>query len=119
MIHNPLFLRRRSRFIPRRLVQIGKRVPEPIPQISRPAFLFLENGVLDDLSPERSVLLVPRSQSAVLFLCEWAPFLAAGFLEEGFAVWEAGADSGRKVGLGVWVVLFVRVWEVCSEPRKT
>jgi hypothetical protein len=62
------------------------------------------------------MFVVPCPQSTVLFLRERAPFLAACFLEEGFPVWEAGADSGGEVGLGVWVMLFVRVWEICSEP---
>ena len=54
----------------------------------------------------------------ILFRCERTSFLAAGFLKEGFSIWEAGADSGGKVGLGVWVVLFVCIWKVRPEPGE-
>ena len=108
-IQDPLLLRHQPRLVPHRFVQLGKRAPEPVPRIRLPAFLFLGNGVLYDLRPEHSMFVVPCSQSAVLFLRKRVPFLAACFLEEGFPVWEVGADSGRVAGLGVRVVLFVHV----------
>lgn len=65
------------------------------------------------------MLLIPRSQSEILLLRERAALLASGFLKEGFPVREAGADSRGKMGLGVWVVLFVCVGEVRPEPEET
>ena len=65
------------------------------------------------------MFFITRPQGPVLFLCKRAAFLASGFLEEGFPVWEAGTNSRGEVGLGIWVVLFVCIWEVCSESGET
>ena len=65
------------------------------------------------------MFLIPRPQSAVLLLRERAALFTSGFLKQGFPVWEARADSRGEVGLGVWVVLFVCVWEIRPEPEET
>jgi len=65
------------------------------------------------------MFFISRSQSPVLFLRKRAAFLASGFLKERFPVRETGTDPRGEVSLGIWVVLFVCVWEVCSEPGGT
>jgi hypothetical protein len=61
------------------------------------------------------VLIVAGFEGTVLLLGERATLLAARLLKDGGSIWQGGADLGRKMGLGIWIVLFICVREVSAE----
>ena len=109
------FLRRVAWLVSSCLVEVGKSVAEPVTEIRGAAVLLLKDWVFDDGGPNGAVLVVAGFEGTVLLLGEGATLLAARLLEDGGSVWQGGADFGRKVGLGVWIVLLVRVREVSAE----
>jgi hypothetical protein len=109
------FLCRVAWLISSRLVEIRESVAEPVAEICGAAVLLLEDWVFDDGGPNGAVLIVTGFEGTVLLLCERATLLAARLLEDGCSVWQGRADFGRKVGLGVWIMLLIRVGEVSTE----
>jgi hypothetical protein len=109
------FLCRVTWLISGRLVEIRESVAEPVAEVRGAAVLLLENWVFDDGGPNGAVLIVASFEGTVLLLGEGATFLAACLLEDGGSVWQCGADFGRKVGLGIWIMLLIRVREVSAE----
>lgn len=110
-----LFLCRVAWFVSGGLVEIGESVAEPVTEIRGAAVLLLEDGIFDDGSPDGAVLVVASFERAVLLLSEGTTFLTTRLLEDGRSVREGRADFRGEVGLGVRVVLLVRVWKVCAE----
>ena len=108
-------LRRVAWFVSGCLVEVGESVAEPVTEVGGTAILLLEDGVLDDGGPNGAVLVVARLERAVLLLGEGPSLLATRLLKDGRSVWQGRADFGGKVGLGVRIVLFVRVREVSAE----
>lgn len=112
------FLCRVAWFISSCLVKIGKGVAKPVAEICGAAVLLLEDWVFDDGGPNGAVLIVTGFEGTVLLLSERATLLAARLLEDGCSIWQGRTNFGRKVGLGVWIMLLVRVREVSTETGE-
>lgn len=110
-----LFLGRVAWLVPGRLVEIREGVAEPVAEVGGATILFLKNWVFDDGGPNGAVPIVAGFERTVFLLSEGATLLATRLLEDGRSVWQGRADFGGKVGLGVRVVLFVRVREVSAK----
>ena len=113
-----LLLRRVAWLVSGRLVEIRESVAKPVAEVGGTTILVLEDGVIDDGGPNGAVLIVARLERAVLLLCEGPSLLAARLLKDGRSVWQGRANFGGKVGLGVRIVLFVRVREVSAEAGE-
>jgi hypothetical protein len=112
-----LLLRRVAGLISSRLVEVGESVAEPVAEVRGAPVLLLEDWVFDNGGPNGAMLIVTGFEGTVLLLGKRATLLAACLLEDGGSIWQGGADFGRKVSLGVWIVLFIRVREVSAEAR--
>ena len=112
-----LLLRRVAGLISSRLVEVGESVAEPVAEVRGAPVLLLEDWVFDNSGPNGAVLIVTGFEGTVLLLGKRATLLTASLLEDGGSIWQGGADFGRKVGLGVWIVLLIRVREVSAEAR--
>ena len=97
------------------LVEVGECVAEPVTKVSGAAVLLLEDWVFDNGGPNSAVFIVAGFEGTVLLLGERATLFAARLLEDGGSIWQGGADFGRKMGLGVWIVLLIRIREVRAE----
>jgi hypothetical protein len=113
-----LLLCRVTRLVSGRLVEIRESVAEPVTEVRGAAVLLLEDRVFDDGGPNGAVFIVASFEGAVLLLGEWTTLLAARLLEDGGSVWQGGADLGRQMGLGVWIVLLIRVREISAEAGR-
>jgi len=113
-----LFLGRVAWLVSGRLVEVRESVAEPVAEVGGAAILFLEDRVFDDGGPDGAVLIVAGFEGTVLLLGEGTALLATRLLKDGRSVWERRANFGGKVGLGVRVVLFVRVREVSAEAAS-
>lgn len=98
-----------------RLVEVGESVAEAVAEVRGAAVLLLEDWVFDNGGPNGAVFIVAGFEGTVLLLGERATLLAARLLEDGGSVWQGGADFGREMGLGVWIVLLIRIREVSAE----
>ena len=102
--------------VARSLIELREGVAEAVAEVGGAAVLLLEDGVLDDGSPYRAVLLVAGLEGAVLLLGEGTALLGPGLFKDGAAVWEGGADLAGEMRLCVGIVLLVRVGKVGAEP---
>ena len=113
-----LLLSRVAWLVSGRLVEIRESVAEPVAEVGGAAVLLLEDGVFDDGGPDGAVLVVAGFERAVLLLGEGPSLLATRLLKDGRPVWQGRANFGGEVGLGVRIVLFVRVREVSAEAGE-
>jgi hypothetical protein len=111
---SPLF-RRVPWLIARCLIQLRKRVAETVAEVSRSPILLLKHGVFDYRSPNRTVFLIASLESAVFLFSEGTTLLATCLLKDGTSIWEGRADFTGEMGLGIWIVFLVRVWEVSAK----
>lgn len=61
------------------------------------------------------MFLVTETQRLVFLGGERAAFLGASLFENRGSVWKEGADTRGQVGLCVWIVEAVGIWEVGPE----
>ena len=99
-------------------VEVRKSEAEPVTDVCGAAALLLEDWVLDNSSPNSTMLIVASFEGMVLLLGERATLLATRLLEDGSSIWQGGADYGRPVSLGIWIVLLICVWKVSAEARR-
>jgi hypothetical protein len=104
-----------ARLVSGSLVEVGECVAEAVTKVSGAAVLLLEDWVFDYGRPDGAMLIVTGLECTVLFLRKWAALLATRLLKDGCTIREGGADFGGEMGLGVGVVLLVRVGEVSAE----
>jgi hypothetical protein len=97
------------------LIQLRKRVAETVAEVSRSPILLLKHGVFDYRSPNRTVFLIASLESAVFLFSEGTTLLATCLLKDGTSIWEGRADFTGEMGLGIWIVFLVRVWEVSAK----
>lgn len=105
--------------IARSLIELRESISKAVTKICRATILFLEDGILDNSSPDGAMLLVASFECTVLFFSEGTAFLAARLLEDGAAIWQCGAYFTRKMSLRVWIMFLIRVREICPEAAST
>ncbi len=97
------------------LVEVGECVAKPVTKVSGAAVLLLEDRVFDYGRPNGAVLVVTGLEGTVLLLRKWAALLATRLLEDGCTIREGRANFGGEMGLGIGIVLLIRVREVSAE----